>query len=259
MNRPSLLLALLLSAPLHAATLSGLWEFDDSANLGKATVGSDLVFTGTAPSYNVSVADDGAVSLNGVMTTVAGAANRITATHGIDPTHSPGTLVSQYSIVMDLFSPAASRAGWRALFQTNTANTNDADYFIRNSNDTIGISTLGYSASPINETVWTRLVITVDLDLAGNDVKAYVNGSLFHTHASNQTLTGTYALDPTVLFFTDNDGENLALNIGSLAIYDGVLTPTEITTLGGAGTAVPEPSVLGLATMASLLGVRRRR
>jgi hypothetical protein len=259
MNRTSLLFALLLSSPLHAATLTGLWEFNDSANLGKATVGTDLAFSGTAPSYSASVADDGAVSLNGVMTTVAGAANRITATHGIDPANSPGTLVSQYSIVMDIFSPAASRSGWRALFQTNTANTNDADYFIRNSNDTLGISTLGYSANPINETAWTRVVITVDLDLAGNDVKAYINGSLFHTHASNQTLTGTYALDPTLLFFSDNDGENLPLNVASLAIYDGVLTPTEVSTLGGAGAAVPEPSVFGLATLAALLGVRRRR
>ncbi len=159
----------------------------------------------------------------------------------------------------DIFSPAGSRSGWRAIFQTNQTNSNDADYFIRNSNDTLGISALGYSGSAIDETSWTRLVITVDLALTGGDVKAYVNGSLFHTHASDQTTTGTYALDPTLLFFSDNDGENLPLNVGTLAIYEGVLTAPEISALGTAGLAVPEPAAPALAALAALLGFRRRR
>lgn len=254
-----LFLALAFALPLQAATLTGLWEFDNSSNIGQATVGNNLTFAGTAPSYSASVSDDGSVAMSGVITTVAGGANRIIATHGIDPTHSPGTLVSQYSIVADIFSPSASRSGWRAIFQTNQTNSNDADYFIRNSNDTIGISGLGYSTNPINETAWTRLVITVDLNLAGGDVKAYVNGSLFNVHSSDQTLTGTYALDPTILFFSDNDGENLPLNVGKLAIYDGVLTADEITSLGGAGAAVPESSSVALGSLAALFAFRRRR
>ncbi len=250
---------LLLCTPLHAAILTGLWEFDDAGNIGKATIGTDLAFAGTAPSHSAGIADDSAAVLNGVITTVAGSANRITATHGIDPADSPGSFVSRYSIVADIFSPAGSRSGWRAIFQTNQTNANDADYFIRNSNDTLGISSLGYSASAIDEASWTRLVITVDLDLAGGDVKTYLDGSLFHTHAGDQALTGTYALDPTILFFSDNDGENLPLNVGTLAIYEGVLAPSEISALGTAGLAVPEPSAAALAALAALLGFRRRR
>lgn len=228
-------LPLLLAGQLQSAELSGLWLFDDSTNPGKATVGNALTIAGTTPAYSASLADDSSNAQTGVVTTVTGAANRLVATHGINP--SPDPYVSKYSIVADIFSPPGSRSQWRSIFQTSQANSNDAEYFIRNSNDTLGVSALGYSANPINEGAWTRLVITVDLALAGNDVKTYLNGSLFHTHTANPTPTGNYALDPTILFFADNDGENASLNVGALAIYNGVLTPSEVAGLGTPGTS----------------------
>jgi hypothetical protein len=42
------------------ATLTGLWLFDNSANPAEATVGSDLVFSGTSPSHSSTLADDAA-------------------------------------------------------------------------------------------------------------------------------------------------------------------------------------------------------
>ena len=248
-----------ITAVAPAATLTGLWEFDNSANLGKATVGTDLTITGTVPAWNATLADDQSDSLSGVITSAAAVSgNQLIATHGI-AANGGGSYVNQYSIVMDLFSPASSRSSWRTIFQTNQGNSNDADYFI-NPGDQIGVAEMSYSGGTINETSWTRLAITVDLSSGGDGVKAYLDGSLFHTH-STPALDGRFALDPTLLFLSDNDGDNAPLNVGAIAIYDGILTSSEVSTLGVAGTAIPEPSGLALLVLCAggLLGSRRRR
>lgn len=245
----------MLGGPLHAATLTGYFAFDNSANLGQATVGNNLTIVGTAPTYSATLTDDFSTSLSGVITTTSGTANRLVATHGIAP--NP-TYAINYTFVMDIFSPAASRNQWRSIFQTNQSNINDADYFISNLNK-LGISGIGYSTGTINEGKWTRLAITVDLNLDGGDVKTYLDGNLFYTHPTNETTTGTYALDPTVLFFADDDNENSPLNVGALAIFSGTMTPSEVSALGAVGTAIPETSVALLSGLGMLGLLRRRR
>lgn len=255
--------ALLSLAPLsQAATLTGLWEFNNASNIGKATVGNDLVIVGTAPTHSASMSD-GTTSLNGVVATVAGPANYLRATHGIAPNGGgSGSYVNEWSIAFDVFSPVASRNSWRALFQTNQSNSNDADYFIRNTNDTLGINSLGYSATGINDSQWTRIVVTFNLGttLPSDEIKTYVNGTLFATH-NDMALDGTYALDPTLLLFADNDNENASLNVGSVAVFDGALTASEVTALGGVANAIPEPSaaVIGGLGVLSLAFRRTRR
>ena len=63
---PALLGAL---ATTTHANLVGLWKFDDSTNLGKATFGTDLVIGGVAPTYSASLADGLSNSQTGVITT----------------------------------------------------------------------------------------------------------------------------------------------------------------------------------------------
>lgn len=231
---------LLLAAPLGAgaAELKGLLLFDDPAQPGKATAGGDLVIAGTAPAHATSHADAVGTSLSGVITTITGTANALTATPGI----SPGT---QYSIVADLFSPVAARSSWRSLYQTAaTPGTDDGEYFIRNNNDRLGVADIDYSTTAIPETLWTRLVVTVDLTQAGGAAapkfKTYFNGTLVHSHTGtvNAGTTGRFALGSAVHFFADNNGENGSLNIGALAIYNGVLAPAEVTALGAAGRPI---------------------
>lgn len=251
-------------APSMAATLTGLWEFSDSGNLGQATVGNNLTFAGAAPgTWSASLADDQADSLSGVITTAAATSgNQIVANHGISP-NGGGAFVNQYSILFDVFSPAGSRSSWRTLFQTNTANTNDGEYFIRNNNGAIGVGDLGYSATAPDASSWSRLVLTFNLAPSGaSDVRAYIDGSLFHTHTLTGGLDGRFALDPAVLLISDEDGDNAPLNVGAIAIYDGALSPAEVSALGAAGAAIPVPepgvSALGLAAAAGLLRRRRR-
>lgn len=253
-------LSLLLAAvPASAASLTGLWEFDNSANPAQATVGADLGFAGAAPgTWSATLADDASTPLSGVITTAAAAsANIITASHGIAP-NGGGLYVNQWSVLVDIHSPAGSRNSWRTIFQTNTGNSNDGDYFIDPTSDTLGVAALTYSASPINETVWTRLVVT--FDLAASDVRTYLNGSLFHTHSIAGGLDGRFALDPQLLFFSDNDGDNAPMNVGAIALWEGALTAGEVSALGSAGAAiVPEPSAALAAASALLLGGLRRR
>lgn len=251
-------------APAMAATLTGLWEFNDGGNLGQATVGNNLTFAGAAPgTWSASLQDDQADSLTGVITTAAAVSgNQIVANHGISP-NGGGAYVNQYSILFDVFSPAGSRSSWRTLFQTNTGNANDGEYFIRNNDGKIGVGEIGYSALAPDATSWSRLVLTFSLAGSGaSDVRAYLDGSLYHTHTLTGGLDGRFALDPTVLLLSDNDGDNAPLNVGAIAIYDGALSPAEVAALGAAGAAIPVPepgiSLMGLVAVAGM-AIRRRR
>ena len=241
--------------PVSAATLTGLWEFNNSADPAQATVGTDLAFAGAAPgTWSAFLADDGSNSLAGVITTPAAAPeNHYIATHNI-AANGGGAFVNQYSIVVDLFSPAASRTSWRTILQTSATNSNDGDYFIRPDSDVLGVNALTYSPSPINETLWSRLVVTFDL---GSSITTYLDGTPVHAH-NPEALDGRFSLGSTVLFFTDEDGENAPFNIGALAVFDGVLTSEEVAALGVAGSAIPESGSATLA-MAALLGLARRR
>lgn len=255
----TILTTTLLASPLtHAASLVGLWTFDNPANPGEATIGSDLTFEGTPPTYSASVADDQSDELTGVITTVLGPANRINATHGIAP-NGGGSFVNQYSILVDLFSPADSRDSWRTIFQTNTSNANDGEFFIRPDNNQIGVAALGYSSNEIDETSWTRLVLTVDLAKEGNDVLSYTDGALFHTHPGDASLDSRFSLDPSLYFFTDENGDDSPLHVGAVALFDGPLSPSQVAGLGAAGAAIPEPSSLALLLLGGLGWTRHRR
>ena len=231
-----------LTATAKVIQLAGLWEFDDAANPAKATFGNDLIFEGTAPTRSASVADDFAGTLDGVMLTPPPAnGNRIRANHTIAP-NGGGAKVNKYSILADIYSPPASRSSWRSIFQSDTGNADDGDYFIQNSSDTLGTAFIGYTSAPINETRWTRLVITVDTTLSGGDVLTYVNGTPHHAHTGNPGLNDArYSLSNFLYFFADNSGENAPLHVGALAIYDGVLTPAAVALLGGPGSTIPHP------------------
>lgn len=161
--------------------------------------------------------------------------------------------------MVDLFSPADSRDSWRTIFQTNTGNSNDGEFFISNNNNSIGVAALGYSSGEIDETKWTRLVLTFDLTQAGGDVQSYLNGTPFFSHPEDPGIDGRFSLDPFLYFFTDNDGDNAPVNVGTVAIFDGALTPAEVSALGGAGAVIPEPSALVLLALGGLFAARHRR
>jgi hypothetical protein len=220
--------------------LVGLWDFDAPGNPGLATYGTDLIISGTSPVTAASMTDGRADpnTLAGVITTVAGQGNHLRAIHGIGP-NGDGNLTNRYTMVMDLLIPSAGQ--WRTLWQTNLANTDDGEYFIRNSDSALGISGLAYSNSPFPTNEWRRLVVSVDLSGTGF-YRAYLDGQLFFAH-TRPALDGRHALNAAeVLLFADESLENQALVVGMAAIFSKALSAEEAAALGTAGVRIiPTP------------------
>lgn len=232
-------------------SLAGWWQFNDPNDLGAATVGNDLSIVGQAPTHSDILADDRVVpyQLDGVITTATGTANYLLANHNIGA-NGLGTRPNNYALVYDILVPGTG--AWRALFQTDLTNSNDAQYFVRSSNNTLGRSTISYSNSPINPNQWHRLIINVDLDQGIFDT--YLDGELFHSHNS-PAPDGEFSLDPgQILFFADENNENVSVSIGNLGIFGTTLSPSLIAKLGTPGislTASPSSQAPGNITEVS--------
>ncbi|MES2706707.1 MAG: metallophosphoesterase [Verrucomicrobiota bacterium] len=224
------------------AALTGLWEFSDSTRPGKATVGADLDIAGAPPAFAASSADAQAapVTLQGVITTVAGRANHFIATHRIGANGGGGgTRTNQYTLLFDVRRPATT--AWRSLYQTDLENGSDAQYFVRTESNTLGRASITYSSGVMAASRWYRLAIAVDLE-AGSYL-TYLDGVLLHTHTA-PPADGEFSLDPDqVLLLADNDNENQPLSLGLIAIYSSALTASQISVLGTAGSPVPHETV----------------
>lgn len=221
-----------------SAALTGLWEFSDNTQIGKATAGADLTVAGAAPAFAAASADGQAVpvTLQGVITSVAGVGNHLIAEHGIGANGGgSGARANQYTLVFDVRRP--NTTAWRTLYQTDLTNGADAQYFVRTGSNTLGRAAITYSSGVMEANRWYRLAIAVDLE--ARSYLTYLDGALFHSHTV-PAADGEFSLDPErVLFLADNDAENHPLSLGLIATYSSALTPEEISALGTAGTAIP--------------------
>lgn len=261
-------LALPLTAP--AATLAGLWEFNDGGNLAQATQGSALALTGTVVSATGTSGADGAADF------AKGAWAAITNPIAANGATGTPARTNQYTIVLDFMVPSFTDGGadngtFTGLFDFDNGGT-DADFFIRKQT---GVTELGVStqwpyvgAGPTSNgsgttgtvlaNTWYRLVLTAD---NGVGRSLYLNGTLIGNFtagtqdAVRQSLSTTTALR----LLWDNDGETSRVLVSNLALFDGRMNATEVTTLGSAGNFIPEPSALLLGALGAIGCLRRRR
>ncbi|HEX5223345.1 MAG TPA: LamG-like jellyroll fold domain-containing protein [Verrucomicrobiae bacterium] len=233
-------LALVLGSSLPSwAAVTGQWDFN-SSNL-TATVGTDLADFGLTPTTFTTA------TINGEKAVVMGfpAADPTQGyimTHGVAP-NGGGGYANQYTLIMDIMYPAASSGTWRGLFQTRTDNSNDGDLFINDGNG-IGISA-SYSGTILPDT-WHRVAFVVDSSPETNRLKKYIDGALVGTQ-SLDGLDGRWAMDPTALLFTDNDGETAPGFVNSIQVHDVPLTDTDIFALGNP-TAAGIPATIPVFT-----------
>ncbi len=109
------------------------------------------------------------------------------------------------------------------------SNGNDGDCFIRAGSGAVGVGATGYSTQTVTPQTWQRLVVAVDNSAATH--RLYLDGELI-LNGTAQGVDGRFGLDPMVLLFADDDGEDAAIDVARVAIYDQCLTAAEAAELG---------------------------
>ena len=225
-----LAVALLLSCGTSFAALVGQWDFDNASDLSAATVGSDLVLSGTDAAVPGYGGTDGAANI--------GIGSYYTCTHGI-LANGGGTNVNEWTLVMDIKLPLSSFGGWTSLYQTDAENTTDSDSG-HDLEGAIGVWDTGYSDwdPPVfyaQPNKWYRFVFVVD---NGTLYDFYVDGEKKMV-GSVQSVDGRFSLDPDLLFFADNDGDDRPLEVSTILLHDQVLSAAEVAALAGPGGMEP--------------------
>jgi len=222
-------LFLLFSSQLMAqqwpASLVGRWTFDNLNNLLDGSVGNDLVLTGTHTSVPGPSVSDLAVAISN--------GSYYTCNHGMNANGS-GNYVNEYSILMDIKIDNPKQ--YHSFYQTNPTNSNDGDLFI-NPNSQIGISATGYSGFSIKANEWYRVVITVDL---GSSIRFYVDGRMV-LEGISQDIDGRFSLDPSVLFFADDNGEDNLIYVSQIALFNNCLDNNQVRLLSGFHNSIISP------------------
>jgi len=272
--KPLVLLPLFLSAAAHAATIYE-WTFD-SGNLSTAAGNGTMTTAGagTPGSLSYSTTNGGSVPhIAGVTASYLSVPALPTGTNGLllsfddSGPNGGGAYLNQYTLLMDIYSPGA--AGWQALMNTDTTNSNDADWYISSTGQS-GIGALGYSAAgAFTQNAWHR--IAVSADLTAGTVRYYIDGVLAFTRTGTSLADGRFALfsnadaGADLLLFNEGDTSGTythPLLVNSIAFTDEALSPAAIQSLGGPsanGIFVPEPSSALLGGLAALALLRRRR
>ena len=250
----ALLLALLSFSLVHSSaqatntnstTIIGQWDFN-TANLAEATIGSPLRFIGFTALATNDVIGNQSVGVMSITNQSLTSAQRLLATFA--PTNNGGgNNLNQYTIIMDLKWPAESAGLWRALFNANTNNNDDAELFVERDGQ-VGI--FNDYVGTMNPTEWYRLVLV--FDLATNQMVRYLNGvNPLGTNTSSLprpegNVDGQFSLNDAILFFSDNDGETAPVIVNVIQLRAGAMTREEVAALGGpasgnlgGGTIIP--------------------
>ncbi|MBW2004576.1 MAG: T9SS type A sorting domain-containing protein [Deltaproteobacteria bacterium] len=208
----------------------GAWTFDDIENVLGASAGKDLNLVGEHAIIDGPSSEDGAVSV--------GVGSYYEATHdilanGFTDNATP-TKTNRYTIAMDVRIAASGQ--YHALFQTNPQNIDDADLFI-DPDGKIGSGTIGWTDSSIVKPgEWYRLAMTVSLGDTLPNVVVYADAEEILS-VQNQALDGELALSPKseenkVLFFADDNGEDNAIDVAQISLYNRYMSPDEVRNLG---------------------------
>jgi len=153
-------------------------------------------------------------------------------------------LISNYTLVMDIFLPFNGKNPYLSLYQTSAGNFDDADIFVDNKPGG-GVGVDDYYHGALTAGSWHRVGIAVQCNTETGQIIKFVDGRFV---GGQRTLPNggrcRWALEPVVNLFTDNDGETDPVYLTSLMYVDRVLSMKELATLGGPsgrGANVPGP------------------
>jgi hypothetical protein len=207
----------------------GWWKFDDAANLYKADIGTALTGDG--------IPVEGPSAQNKAIQVALG--SYLTMAHGI-AANGGGTTVNEYTLQIDFSVPEIGK--WYSFFQTDLTNASDAELFIKNSSNSIGVGDVGYTSKAVVANTWYRMVVSVK---NGEFFKVYIDGALW-LDGAGQAVDGRFGLLSSLLIFADNDGDDATINCSELGIWDVALDADQAAALGGANNIrVPVRTKLG--------------
>lgn len=203
----------------------GWWDFNDTLNplAPVAGTGLPLELVGSHSITGGPVDGDYAVSI--------GVGSYYRMTHQIAG-NGGGSYVNEYTLQFDF--KVESLGNWYCFFQTNPQNSNDGDCFI-NPYGNIGVAATSYTTDVISAGQWYRLVIAAD---NGSRFTYYLDGVPVN-QAIIQEIDGRFALDPLLLLFADENGEDNTIIVSQVAIWDQPLTDDQVAELGGFTHPVP--------------------
>ena len=160
-------------------------------------------------------------------------------------------MVSDYTLVMDLYWPEEGKDIYRAIMQANTQDylTDDADMFI----DPTGgygksTSDSGYFGQTEPEN-WHRVAFVFYTAPSNGVFEVYIDGELAGVKEDGE-INNTWALTSSVLLFTDNNFETVPGYLNALLYAGRALTRDEIKSIGSAQsklTFTPTTRVLNQA------------
>ncbi|MDH3973125.1 MAG: glycerophosphodiester phosphodiesterase family protein [Deltaproteobacteria bacterium] len=170
-------------------------------------------------------------------------------THGAPPNgvFAGQGFLSNYTLVMDLLWPRESQQQYRALYQRDPENKDDAEMFIHDSRQNgIGINSVYHGKLMANR--WHRVAISVQAASGAGGVgqmHKFIDGRFVGGHGTDSAgPVSRWALGPEFLLFTDNDGETMPGYVSSIYFIDRNLSMEEIALLGrphAGGANIPGP------------------
>ncbi len=204
------------------------WLFDDPADLTKATMGKALEMVRNI-SYNPNaefLSVDGPTESNKAVRIPVNC--HFLADHGMIPKEGQN-YVAEYTLLFEFKIPAVGR--FYSFFQTELANTADAEIFVRSAiPPTIGVGATGYAGGGLIEAgKWHRLY----LSFKPGDVKFFIDGQQFN---SSTTSDARFRMSTAGVIlcggpWTKKDDNEF--DIAEISIWNGALTLDNVKELEG--------------------------
>lgn len=156
-------------------------------------------------------------------------------THGAAPNGSfaDTLLVSNYTLIYDVYYPAASDAKWRGLLQTNLGNSDDGEFFV-DDNASGGLGINGNYRGQVVPGQWHRIAISVRAAEGEGQAQRYIDGQFVGAIGTTGSFLGDrFGLGTEALLLTDNDNETAPGFLASFQFNDRAMNAAEISALGG--------------------------
>ncbi len=144
-------------------------------------------------------------------------------------------MVSDYTLVMDLYWPAEGKDIYRAIMQANTTDylNDDADMFIDPSGGYgQATSDSGYFGNTQPDS-WHRVAFVFYTAPTNGVFEVYIDGELAGVKEDGE-IDSRWALNQSVLLFTDNNYETVPGYLNSLLYAGRAMTRDEIKSMSGA-------------------------